>query len=706
MSIAQQSTGKIKVTVPQAAGMLVPYVRKRIIEQIKAVFVIIAYLLLFQTLVLGIPVAQAGVIAAGLSLVVVGLAFFMEGLVLGIMPLGETIGVKLPQKAKLPIMIVFAFILGMGATFAEPAVGILKAAGYSVKAWDAPLLFLLLNRCSQQLVYAVGVGVGLAVVIGMLRFLYSWSLKPLLYVIMPIALAFSFWAVFEPNMIYLTGVAWDCGGVTTGPVTVPLVLALGIGICRVVGTAGSGASGFGVVTLASALPILTVMGLGLPYLGSVPKPMAQAEFLAAQNRTKAQFLFTNADDMTGYVLKNASPEAQIAYFGGNSDSMLSFLGTLRTDAGLQKKVFGADGEFQRWAAVSGTPTQKQVVFGTGPEAAEKIGTYASQGPKKVDFPDVAKRNTLAAAQAILPLCLFLIIVLFVIVRDKLPRPDEMLLGILFGVIGMAFFNIGIELGLAKMGTQVGEKLPSSFKAIPLPEQSTTIADFDPAVVQTAINAQGEKHRFFFSHNGKQVSALPFIKESFDTLTRRYLYTPLRGPLFGKEGGMIGIIVVLLFAFLMGYGATLAEPALNALGMTVEELTVGTFKKSLLMQAVAVGVGLGLSFGIAKIVWNIPLFWLLLPAYTITLIITIFSSEEYVNIGWDSAGVTTGPITVPLVLAMGLGVGGQLGVVEGFGLLAMASVAPIMSVMIVGLVVNARRKAALRTAAGVDQGVAS
>jgi len=706
MSVAQQSSGRIKVTTRQAAGLLVPYVRKRIVDQIKAVFVIVAYLLLFQTLVLGIPVAQAGVIAAGLSLVVAGLAFFMEGLVLGIMPLGETIGVRLPQKAKLPVILIFSFILGMGATFAEPAVGILKAAGYSVKAWDAPLLFLLLNRCSQQLVYAVGVGVGLAVVVGMLRFMYSWSLKTLLYIIMPVALGFSLWAAFEPNMIFLTGVAWDCGGVTTGPVTVPLVLALGIGICRVVGSASSGASGFGVVTLASALPILTVMSLGLPYLGSVPKPMAQDVFLAEQNRAKAQFLFVSPEDMTGYVLRNASADGQRAYFG-SADSMASYLSAIVNDKDAQTKTFGPEpGALLRWAARQGTAEQKQAVFGTGADAIGKMQEYAAQGPQTVDFADVAMRNTLVAAQAILPLCVFLMFMLFVVVRDKLPRPDEMLLGILLGVIGMTFFNVGIELGLARMGSQVGEKVPSAFKAIPLPEQSTTIADFDTTVVQTAVDAQGEKHRFFFSRKEKQIFTLPFIKESFDTLTRRYLYTPLRGPLFGAEGGMAGILVVLLFAFLMGYGATLAEPALNALGMTVEELTVGTFKKSLIMQTVAVGVGIGLAFGVAKIVWDIPLIWLLLPSYALALTATAFSTEEFVNIGWDSAGVTTGPITVPLVLAMGLGVGGQLGVVEGFGLLAMASVCPILAVLVVGLVVTHRRKAALRTSSGSEQGVVS
>ena len=120
-----------------------------------------------------------------------------------------------------------------------------------------------------------------------------------------------------------------------------------------------------------------------------------------------------------------------------------------------------------------------------------------------------------------------------------------------------------------------------------------------------------------------------------------------------------------------------------------------------MQAVAVGVGIGLLIGVAKIIWNIPLIWLLAPPYFILLFITRISSEEFVNIGWDSAGVTTGPITVPLVLAMGLGISGQMQVVEGFGLLAMASVMPILCVLSVGLFVTSKRKKALKESISSD-----
>lgn len=173
-----QKTVKVKVSFGKALNMLGPYAWAKVNEQIRTVALIVCYLLLFQLLVLSVPIADAALLAVGIGAVILGLAFFMEGLFLGLMPLGEACGIRLPQKTALPVILAFAFILGLGATFAEPAIGVLRMAGASVTAWDAPLLFLLLNRHADALVWAVGTGVGIAVLFGMLRFLYGWSLKP------------------------------------------------------------------------------------------------------------------------------------------------------------------------------------------------------------------------------------------------------------------------------------------------------------------------------------------------------------------------------------------------------------------------------------------------------------------------------------------------------------------------------------------------
>ena len=662
MASTQQSI--VKISINQKIGLLVPYVKKRIMAQVKSIALIVIYLICFQTIVLNIAISEAAIVATGISVVVLGLAFFMEGLFLGLMPLGEVIGIKLPQKTKLPIILTFAFILGIGATFAEPAIGILKAAGVYVKAWDAPLLFLILNKYSNYLVYSVGVGVGIAVLFGMLRFLYGWSLKPFIYILVSILSAFSLWALFQPNMKFLTGLAWDCGAVTTGPVTVPLVLALGIGICRIASSGTSESSGLGVVTLASLFPILAVLSLGAFYLNIVPQPMEEAKFFAGENRSKVLNLFNDKNEMIGYALQNAQANSQIALFDGSQEKMLEFIGKLKKDPILRKSVFGK----------------------------EALKNYSNVKNIKTSPIDVLLRNGKAAVQAIIPLTIFFFLVLFLVLRDKLPRPDEIILGIILAVIGMGLFNVGIELGLSKLGNSVGSNIPSSFTKISLINERQTIINFNEDIVQTAIKPNGEKENFFYANIKNEYVPIPFVQSAYDASNKQYIYTPTKGPLFGEEKGILGFLVVLLFAFIMGYGATLAEPALNALGLKVEELTVGTFEKSLLIQAVASGVGLGMLLGVVKIIWNVPLVYLLIPPYLLLLIITKISTEEFVNIAWDSAGVTTGPITVPLVLAVGLGIGNQVNVVEGFGILSLASVCPILAVLTVGLYVNKKRKA--------------
>ncbi|MCD8480146.1 MAG: DUF1538 domain-containing protein [Candidatus Cloacimonetes bacterium] len=201
-----------KVSSNEAAKLIIRYVRRKLTEQIKSVSVIILYLLAFQTIVLGIPVLDASVIALGMMMVILGLAFFMEGLLLGIMPMGEEIGIRLPQKAKVGSILFIAFVLGLVSTYAEPAIGVLKAAGTSVLAWRAPLLFLILNKYSSLLVMAVGFGVGLALILGMYRFLKGWSLKPYIYILISILLSLSLYSYLDPNLRHILGLAWDCGG--------------------------------------------------------------------------------------------------------------------------------------------------------------------------------------------------------------------------------------------------------------------------------------------------------------------------------------------------------------------------------------------------------------------------------------------------------------------------------------------------------------
>ena len=116
-----------------------------------------------------------------------------------------------------------------------------------------------------------------------------------------------------------------------------------------------------------------------------------------------------------------------------------------------------------------------------------------------------------------------------------------------------------------------------------------------------------------------------------------------------------------------------------------------------MYAVAIGVAFGIATGVLKIVFDIPIVWLVVPGYIAAAVLTAISSEAFVNVAWDSAGVTTGPVTVPLIA--GSGIWQQLVRWINFGILAMASIGPILCVLSTGLWIQwktARRHAESQT----------
>lgn len=509
--------------------LLTPYVSVRFLEQVRAVLPLALFLAAFQWVVLSMPVAGAWGVAGGVMLVMAGLMFFMDGIKHGLMPFSENIGYNMPQRSSLFSVLLVAFVLGVMATFAEPAIGALQVVGSFLKREDSPLLYELLHDKSFYLVLSVATGVGLAVLIGILRLIRGWSLKTVIVLTLIPTLLLTAWFAFHPDLAPVLGLAWDCGAITTGPVTVPLVLAIGIGVACATNQEANPLSGFGIVTLASLFPALAVMLLAL------------------------------------VINWNGDP------------------------------------------GISVTVLQQDVPW--------HEGAYVS--------------DVITALRAILPLALLLWLIQRLVLKEGLAQPGITAYGITAAVCGMALFNVGLDFGLVELGAQTGELLPSAF---------TGLSDS---------------------------SAL-------------YPYE-------------LGIALVLLFAICIGFGASLAEPALNAMGVTVETLTDGAFRRQTLIRAVAIGVGLGTALGVAKILFDFPLAYLLLPGYLLALLMTVFSSEEYVNLAWDSAGVTTGPVTVPLVLAMGLSLGQAVQVREGFGVLAMASLGPIVSVLAAGLWINFRLK---------------
>ncbi len=198
---------KLKLRPLEAYRVVAPYTSVRFIEQAKAVVPLAIYLVLFQFFILQQAVEDSWIITAGLFSVMVGLMLFMKGLKIGLMPFGEIIGNTLPTKSALPVVLLVVFLLGIGFTFAEPAIGALKTAGSIIDVTRAPYVYSLLNDWPDVLVLVVGVG--LAAALGTLRFIYGWSLKPFIYLTLIPAIGFTSYMMLDPELSKVLGLAWD-----------------------------------------------------------------------------------------------------------------------------------------------------------------------------------------------------------------------------------------------------------------------------------------------------------------------------------------------------------------------------------------------------------------------------------------------------------------------------------------------------------------
>jgi hypothetical protein len=142
--------------------------------------------------------------------------------------------------------------------------------------------------------------------------------------------------------------------------------------------------------------------------------------------------------------------------------------------------------------------------------------------------------------------------------------------------------------------------------------------------------------------------------------------------------------VYLFAFCVGIGTTIAEPALIAVAIKAHEVSGGAIGVQGLRVAVALGVAVGLALGTFRIVIGAPLHYFIITAYVVVVIQTFFAPRLIVPLAYDSGGVTTSTVTVPLVAALGLGlaeaVPGRSALLDGFGLIAFACLFPIISVL--------------------------
>jgi hypothetical protein len=214
----------------------------------------------FQAVVIRQPLPDIGNVIAGSLMVVVGLMLFVEGLEMGLFPIGEALAQALTRKGSLFWLLLFSFSLGFSTTIAEPA--LIAVADEAARVAAAGQLIgstsEALGDYAMGLRISVALSVGVAILIGVIRILKGW---PIYYLIIGGYLLVMVMTFFAPEEII--GIAYDAGGVTTSTITVPMVTALGVGLASTIRGRNPLIDGFGLIAFASLLPMIFVMGYGM-----------------------------------------------------------------------------------------------------------------------------------------------------------------------------------------------------------------------------------------------------------------------------------------------------------------------------------------------------------------------------------------------------------------------------------------------------------
>ena len=226
-------------------------IKETVIEVVSAVIPITLLITILQFAIIKLPVNDFLQFIIGIIMVGSGLIFFLLGAQIGILPIGELIGAALPKTGKLWLAVPFGLLLGFVIAVADP---------------DVQVLAIQVDMVSEGLIsktiliVAVSLGVGISVALSLLRIVLNISLHKLLIAGYGLILILS---VIAPS--HFIPVSLDSGGVATGPLIVPFILALGIGISSVLAGKSSSADSFGLVALASLGPILALLLLGVIY---------------------------------------------------------------------------------------------------------------------------------------------------------------------------------------------------------------------------------------------------------------------------------------------------------------------------------------------------------------------------------------------------------------------------------------------------------
>jgi len=234
------------------------------------------------------------------------------------------------------------------------------------------------------------------------------------------------------------------------------------------------------------------------------------------------------------------------------------------------------------------------------------------------------RALLILLRDVLPILAILVGFQWLVLRRPIVNPARTMLGMVFVVLGMALFLEGLEMALFPIGRLMA----------------------------------------------RQLTAPEFIYGESGALSHAVVWTDYAW--------------VYVFAVAIGFATTIAEPALIAVAIKANQVSGGTISVNGLRISVATGVAVGVALGVFRIVTGSPLHWYIISGYVLVIVQTYFAPRRIVPLAYDSGGVTTSTVTVPLVAALGLGLAetipGRSPILDGFGLIAFASLFPIIAVM--------------------------
>lgn len=231
-----------------------------LIDSLRDLTPIVVVIGFFQLVILQQPIPNLHNILLGGLFVVIGLTLFIQGLEMGLFPIGENMAHAFAKKGSVFWLLIFAFCLGFGTTVAEPALIAVSGEAAIVAAVGGMIADTEEAKDSYAfgLRITVALSVGLAILVGVLRIIKGW---PVQYLIIGGYLSVIIMTAFAPAEII--GIAYDSGGVTTSTITVPLVTALGVGLASSLKGRNPMIDGFGLIAFASLTPMIFVMGYGM-----------------------------------------------------------------------------------------------------------------------------------------------------------------------------------------------------------------------------------------------------------------------------------------------------------------------------------------------------------------------------------------------------------------------------------------------------------